>query len=143
MMRLNTAFRGAFGEEPAEPDEILHRGGFHGGLFVLQIAAGPLEGLGDHVFPARQAQKLQNFVVASLHAVLGALRSGVKKGRGVNGLQVDFLRGQQGVGDGELVVDFIVSIGIQHHFHLASGALKLFEHIKIVHGEFLLKVDKT
>ena len=100
----------------------LCRIGWNGRFFIGQIGGGaPVD---RHVFPG-QRQQLQNFLIAFLHAVGRAGGTLIMKGRGAQRQQMQPVLRAQGVGNGELVVDFIVSVGIDHHI---EGRLGRFQH---------------
>jgi len=69
--------------------------------------------------PAQPVQQAQDLGVAFLHPFRRGRRPLIAERRGIDGLQVDALRRKQGVNQGELVVDLVVGIGIEHGAHPA------------------------
>ena len=100
----------------------LCRIGWNGRFFIGQIGGGaPVD---RHVFPG-QRQQLQNFLIAFLHAVGRAGGTLIMKGRGAQRQQMQPVLRAQGVGNGELVVDFVISVGVDHQI---EGRLGRFQH---------------
>ncbi len=65
--------------------------------------------------------------MAFLHAVLRGTGMTVEKGGGIQGLQVQPVgRGQQ-VGNGELVIDLIESVRVDHHIHCPGGDIQVMD----------------
>ena len=59
-------------------------------------------------------EKAQDFLIAQLHAVAGTVRPRIEERRGVDRLDVKTLRRQQHLHQRELVVDLVVSVGVEH-----------------------------
>mgnify|MGYP002513582078 CR=1 FL=1 len=52
--------------------------------------------------------------------------------------EIDALGGEKGVGDGKLVIDLIVGIGIQYTVNGSFGNTQIFETLCFCHGEDIL-----
>ena len=82
------------------------------------------EASGRDMQPIQQAHDL---IVAPLHAVARPGRAIVGEGRGVERLHRELFGRAQGVDDRELVVNFVVRVGVQHHADGAGGRLQALD----------------
>ena len=113
-------------------------GGVDRGLFVRQVGARALVDAGAQLLAPGQAQDVQDFLVAFDHAVLGRVRVLIEEGRGgqADGGRL-VLRVDQ-VGDSELVVDFVVGVGVQNHVHVTRRSLQIANELFLSHAVKLL-----
>ena len=65
-------------------------------------------------------EQAQDFGFACGDAIRCGLRAASDEGGGVDGFDGEPLAGEEGVDDGELVVDFVGGVGVEHH---ADGAV--------------------
>ena len=114
--------------------QILRGGRNHGLFFAGQIAFAALEY--RHVL-LREGEQLADFVVAFLHAVLGAGGAGVPERRGIQRLEADSLLGLERIGNGKLIVDFVVRVGIEHQIEHALRRIEQLQTLFEGHMFFL------
>ena len=124
--------------------KVLRRVGRNRGLLIGQIA---VRAAIYRALQPGELQQLQNFLIAALHAVRGAAGTIVEERRGVERPHVQLFLCVQCVGNRELVVDFVIRIGIQNHIHRARRDFQILEalfHRKHIHSSIsCLSISKA
>ena len=115
---------------------------FHGRFFVGQIAFRAAIGAIQQIRAAHQGENILDLVIAFLHANGGRRGLVVAEGRGVNGLQLQLFIILNQIGQGVLIVDFVIGVGIQHHIHRALRALQTAQQRGVIHLLGLIHMEK-